>query len=80
MPYSDPDKQKSYQRDWVRHKRKGSTKPVIPVEPDVEPSDTLVQPSPLRAVEDFTTADSLPIEPKPQSYCSFMVGYVPPED
>lgn len=35
MPYKDKNKQKEYQRTWVRQKRKGSTAEVaINVEPD----------------------------------------------
>ena len=34
MPYKDKDRQRAYQRTWVRHKRNGSTQSV---EPDVEP-------------------------------------------
>ena len=38
MPYKDREKQRTYQREWVRHKRhQGSTSEPIDVEP-VEPT------------------------------------------
>ena len=37
MPYADKERQRAYQREWVRHKRQGSTNEQA-VEPDaVEP-------------------------------------------
>jgi len=33
MPYTDKDKQRAYQREWVRHKRQGSTSKPANVEP-----------------------------------------------
>lgn len=91
--YKDKDRQREYQRNWVRQKRaKGSTE-VIPSDTlSVEPDDSLLQPSFLKQVESFTTADVIwESEPgaaaelsravvEPQSYNPMMVGYVPPKE
>ena len=69
MPYKDKAKQKEYQRNWVRHKRNGSTDVTDNVEPIVEPFEVV-----------NTSINPKCNKPEPQSYNPMMVGYVPPQD
>lgn len=75
MAYKDKEKQREYQRNWVRQKR-GSTRVRQPE------SSTLVIPTCEQIVgvlhKRILANPKVEIKPKPQSHNSMMVGYVPP--
>lgn len=91
MSYKDKDRQREYQRKWVRHKRKGSTainrENVEPsVEPSVRPVVEMLDKIIINGIDMKTVfnmgepSEPIPLKPEPQSYNPMMVGYVPPQD
>ena len=92
--YKDKDRQREYQRNWVRQKRaKGSTEvqgsTVIPkcssVVPDGSTTIDIVDVLHARilARHKIMSSGAMAVpdkpKPKPQSHSPMMVGYVPPE-
>ncbi len=88
--YKDKDKQReAVKLATRRYRAKGITQKVshnkgITGESVTVSQESLQQPSPLRQVDSFTTADVIiDDKPKPvkaQSHNPMMIGYVPPRD
>ena len=68
MSYRDKEKQKSYQREWIKKKRAALRAP--------KPK-RVIQRFDI-AAKSVEPSVELSVEPKHQSYNPMMVGYVPP--
>lgn len=80
MGYKDKDRQRAYQRDWVRQKRvKGSTEGSTSMGSTQQGSTSVTAgiQEPSVAIVERPVIDE-PV--KPQSHNPMMVGYVPPKE